>query len=60
MKIFRIYIPFVILAALIKGIPSIKFGGGFHWSTFGSFFDLITLKLIKNHLWTMVSIFRLV
>ena len=56
-RFFRIYIPFAILAALIKGFPSIRFAGLFHSSDFGSFFDLISLKSIYGHLWTIVSIF---
>jgi len=60
-RYFRIYIPFVILAALIKGVPSIRFAGGLHSSDFGSFFDLITSKYIYGkvygHLWTIVRNF---
>ena len=56
-RFFRIYIPFVILATLIKSIPSIRFVGIYHSSYFGTFFDLITLKPTKSHLWTIIGIF---
>jgi len=55
-RFFRIYIPFVIFAALIKGVPSISFAGRNH-SYFGSFFNLISLKSINSYLWTIVSLF---
>jgi peptidoglycan/LPS O-acetylase OafA/YrhL len=55
-RFFRIYIPFVIFAALIKGVPSIRFAGRNH-SYFGSFFNLISLKSINSYLWTIVSLF---
>jgi len=45
-RFFRIYIPFVILSALIKGILSIRFAGIYHSYNFGSWLSLVKMDSI--------------
>jgi len=54
-RLFRIYIPFVIVTALITQVPAIRWGGGFPYNTF---WKIITLKSTGNNwgpnpLWTI-------
>lgn len=56
-RFFRIYIPFVLVVALIKFVPSIRWLG--HYNTFNTFFKIITLQStgingFPNPLWTIV------